>query len=92
MKVLSILSNIDGKGKFLYDSVTNKMIMNGTEKDMEFWKDAIETAEQNKSNRTHFLKLKEEYTQRLISAGNSEEEVTIFLKEKMPFLYENTTP
>lgn len=86
--ILSILTNIDGIGKYLYDSTEKKVIMAGTEAEMEWWKDVIETAHQRELNREHFDTIRKEYTELLIKAGNTEEQTEIFLKNKMPHLFQ----
>ena len=85
--ILSILTNIDGIGKYLYDSTDKKVLMAGTQEEMEFWKDAFETANQKELNQEHFNTIRKEYTEMLVKAGNTEIQVENFLKNKMPHLY-----
>jgi hypothetical protein len=86
--ILSILTNIDGVSKYLYDSVDKKILMSGTQEEMEFWKDTFETATQKELNMEHFNTIRKEYTEMLIKAGNTEEQTEIFLKNKMPHLFQ----
>jgi len=85
--ILSILTNIDGIGKYLYDSADKKVLMAGTQEEMEFWKDVIETAHQREISREHFSTIRKEYTEMLVKAGNTEQQVEVFLKNKMPHLF-----
>ncbi|MBP7109733.1 MAG: hypothetical protein KBA90_14330 [Chitinophagaceae bacterium] len=85
--ILSILTNIDGYTKYLYDSVTQKVLMVGTDEQVSAWKHDLEQLEQQKLNDQHFDELRKEYTEKLVKAGNSKEKAENFLKEKMPFLF-----
>lgn len=85
--ILSILTNIDGIGKYLYDSTEKKVIMAGTEAEMEYWKNIFEGAQQRDLNREHFSTIRKEYTEMLVKAGNTEQQVEVFLKNKMPHLF-----
>lgn len=84
--ILSILTNGD-KGYMLYDAVSKKAVMTGTQKEMEFWKHHFENSAQQKDNREHMNKLRKELELQLITGGHSQEEATQFLKDKMPYLF-----
>lgn len=85
--ILSILTNIDGVGKYLYDSTDKKVLMAGTQDEMEYWKNVFEGAHQRDLNREHFDTIRKEYTELLVKAGNTKEQTEIFLKNKMPHLF-----
>jgi hypothetical protein len=86
--VLSILTNIDSTEKYLYDSVDKKVLMAGTQEEMEWWKDIFEASHQRELNRNYFEELRKEYTEMLVKAGNTEEQTEIFLKKRMPHLFQ----
>lgn len=71
----------------LWDSETEKFMLMGTLPEMEHFKDEIEKREQAQQNREHFDELKKKYISQLMAGGNSEEQATNFLKERMPFLW-----
>lgn len=71
----------------IWDSEKEKFVLTGTLPEMEYVKDQMERVEQAELNRQHFDELKKKYIAQLVSAGNSEEQATAFLKERMPFLW-----
>lgn len=66
--------------------------MSGTDSEISEWKHKMEQLEQQKLNKAHFDELKKEYLALLIKQGNPIEKAEEFLKEKMPFLFQNTVP
>lgn len=85
---LSILTDIDGIAKYLYDSTIEKVLMVGTDEQISAWKHYLEQVEQQELNDQHFAELRKEYTEKLVQAGNPIEKAESFLKDKMPFLFD----
>lgn len=84
---LSILQ-CGGRLHGLFDSSKDKIILSGTLPEMEEWKHLLETIEQDQQNRDHFQQLREKYLTQLVEGGNSTEQATAFLKDRMPFLFQ----
>lgn len=89
---LSVLKTGPGFNNFgLYDSTSERFMLAGTQDEMFEWKDRIESREQQQANLEYFVRLRQEWTDLLVKAGNTELEAKQFLQSSMPFLYEDKT-
>lgn len=83
---LSILM-VGSESYGLFDSETDRFLMIGTEKEMEYFKNMMEELQQARLNKEHFAELKEQYINQLVAGGNTNEQAEKFLKQRMPFLF-----
>lgn len=86
MRPLSVLQIAPDEQYALYDG--ESAIMTGTEEECFFFKDGIETAQQQVAVHTHLEALRRKYIVMLMQGGHTEEEANEFLKKRMPKLYE----
>jgi fructose-bisphosphate aldolase class 1 len=85
----SILSIYPEKDIYMvYCSIKSSVILTGQFKECETFKHIEENAEQQTAVHTHLEGLRRRYVVMLMQGGHTEEEANIFLKKRMPKLYE----
>lgn len=78
---------LDSNNCCLYCSEKQSCILTGTREEMFEWKHKMEDGEQQIDNAEYMQQVKKERLALLISAGNTEEKATTFLKKAMPYLF-----
>lgn len=87
LSVLTLGNSVHSHG--LYDSSVQKIVLVGSQAEMELIKHMREEAEQRQANAEHLEQLRSTYIDMLVSAGNSTGQAVDILKHQMPFLWTN---
>lgn len=83
---IGIVTQNGGYG--LYDSQLQACIFTGSQDEMYALKHKLEDLQQKEDNNEHRRQLLKEWTDIIVKSGQSEQQAEQFLKEKLPYLYE----